>query len=546
MKFRKRLLLTATVAAASPLTSAHAATATKGATAGANWNDTAAGVWSGGSGTNGAPATGDDVLVTTGSINPTSNVIGGNLSWNKITIDRSTLVTFANSAGSTLNLGAGGISVTSNAAAGSGNSSVQLSAALSLVDQTWTIANTKGIVLNSANYTDGGTARTINIQGATAGSTTGNFRVGGTGNGTVTNTGTWLGTSTVNVKDLSYQLNGSSTNFSNSNAANSGALMTFDNVVFSTGNNASARTLASSTKLLGNISTSNQLVTTGAGYNFIGTMDLDGGTRTITTGTQNTGTFNTLISGVISNGGLTKAGSGTLALSGANTYTGTTTVSAGTLALTGGGSIASSSIIVGATTTLDVSGVTGGFSLASGQTLSGSGTVTGAMTVSGTLSPGNSPGSMTTGNQTWMNGGDYNWQVLDATGTAGSGYDTIAINGTLDLSNLTTANLAINLWSLSSTGPDVNGIALNFSDALNYSWVLASATGGVTGFDATDFVINTTANNGTPGFSNSFTGGFAVAVSGNNLVLNYTAVPEPATALLGGLGLLALLRRRRD
>ena len=38
--------------------------------------------------------------------------------------------------------------------------------------------------------------------------------------------------------------------------------------------------------------------------------------------------------------------------------------------------------------TLDVSGVTNGFSIPSGQTLSGSGTVTGSLTMLGTLSPG--------------------------------------------------------------------------------------------------------------------------------------------------------------
>ena len=33
---------------------------------------------------------------------------------------------------------------------------------------------------------------------------------------------------------------------------------------------------------------------------------------------------------------------------------------------------------------------------------------------------------------------------------------------------------------------------------------------------------------------------------GNNYKANYTVVPEPSAALLGGLGVLALLRRRRD
>ncbi|HOX03938.1 MAG TPA: autotransporter-associated beta strand repeat-containing protein [Candidatus Paceibacterota bacterium] len=60
---------------------------------------------------------------------------------------------------------------------------------------------------------------------------------------------------------------------------------------------------------------------------------------------------------------LRKIGGGIQTLTGANTYSGTTTVDGGTLALIGGGSISGSGqIAVNNSATLDVSGVTGGFS----------------------------------------------------------------------------------------------------------------------------------------------------------------------------------------
>ena len=241
---------------------------------------------------------------------------------------------------------------------------------------------------------------------------------------------------------------------------------------------------------------------------------------------------------------LTKVGSGTLTLDGASTYTGTTTISAGTLALGAAGSIASPTIINNGN--FNVSAVAG-YTLGAGQSISGTGTVTGAMTVAGTLSPGNSPGTLSTDSQIWSNGGDYNWQILDATGSAGTGYDTIAITGTLDLSTLTAGNFGINLWSLSSSGPDVSGNASNFNNLLTQSWTILTTSAGITGFEAADFLVNVGANNGAGGFSNALAGGaFSLDQSGSSLVLTFTAVPEPTAGLLvGGLGMLSLLRRRR-
>lgn len=74
--------------------------------------------------------------------------------------------------------------------------------------------------------------------------------------------------------------------------------------------------------------------------------------------------------GAMSDGGLTKQGAGTLTLTGANTYSGDTNIQAGTLGLSGSGSIANSPTInVESGATLNVSGVTGTFTLLNGQTL---------------------------------------------------------------------------------------------------------------------------------------------------------------------------------
>jgi len=225
-------------------------------------------------------------------------------------------------------------------------------------------------------------------------------------------------------------------------------------------------------------------------------------------------------------GGLEKLGAGSLTLLANNTYAGTTTVTEGLL---------------------KVNGSVGSVQVNSGASLGGSGT-TGSLLVNGTLTPGNSPGALNTGSQTWFNGGNYNWQIFDATGSSGSGYDLLNISGSLDLSNLTAGGFGINMWSLSGINPDVSGNATNFNAANNYSWILAQAAAGITGFEATDFSIFTSAANGTAGFSNTFDGALSIAVAGNNLVLNYQAVPEPSSAALTLLGLvstLALARRRR-
>lgn len=102
-------------------------------------------------------------------------------------------------------------------------------------------------------------------------------------------------------------------------------------------------------------------------------------------------------------------------------------------------------------------------------------------------------------------------------------------------------------WSLASIGPDVSGDALKFDNQLTQSWTSLTTTGGITGSDAADYSIHVGANNGTGEFSNALASGTSsLGQDASNPVLSHTAVPEPYYAeLVGGIGMLALLRRRR-
>ena len=63
----------------------------------------------------------------------------------------------------------------------------------------------------------------------------------------------------------------------------------------------------------------------------------------------------------------------------------------------------------------------------------------------------------------------------------------------------------------------------NWDPHQSYSWVLATASGGIYGFDASAFIIDSSA------FANLHTGSFAVAVQGNSLVVTYGATLTPPT-----------------
>jgi autotransporter-associated beta strand protein len=240
-------------------------------------------------------------------------------------------------------------------------------------------------------------------------------------------------------------------------------------------------------------------------------------------------------------GSVNQRGTGATTLSASSSYTGATTVSGGQLVVDG--SINNSTVTVN-----------------SGGTLAGSGSVGGiVLNLGSTINPGNSPGTQSVaGNVVWNAGANYNWQIHDTALAAGTGWDLINATGSLDLTALTVGSeFNINLWSLQSVGPDVNGEAINFNPNQNYTWTILTAAGGISGFTgSSQFVINTAAINGTGGFANALNGGsFSIAQSGNDLNLVFTAVggaavPEPGTwaaaaLLVGGAAFLRWRKRKQ-
>ncbi|MGX1740605.1 autotransporter domain-containing protein [Bosea sp. NPDC055353] len=201
----------------------------------------------------------------------------------------------------------------------------------------------------------------------------------------------------------------------------------------------------------------------------------------LTTGTSNTDAVFDGNLGASSQGALTKVGTGSFTLNGTNFYNGATTVSAGSLIVNG--SIASSS----------------GVTVAAGALLGGSGVVPTTIINGGTLSPGNSPGTLTVrGNLTFNPGSTYlaeiqgaNADRVDVTGTA-------ALAGTLRL------------------------VPLGGAYAFNSAYTLLSAAGGRTG---TFSPVDTTG---------TFGDGVTTTVSYTANDVRLTLTPKPLTPEIPG------------
>ncbi len=222
--------------------------------------------------------------------------------------------------------------------------------------------------------------------------------------------------------------------------------------------------------------------------------------------------------------GLTKLGTNTLVLSNSNTYTGATTVSQGTL-LVNGSTAAGSTVGV-----------------ASGAILGGTGTISGSVNVTGSLSPGASIETLATGTLSFANSSTLIHE-LDSSVATSVGSDLVKVTGDLNLAGTVGLSLSdIAITDVAFTVGDVFSL-INYTGTWNGG--LFTLGGNELADEETfSFGLNTwkISYNDTEGGLN-FIGEYA---GGSDSFVNIAVIPEPnVAALLGGLGALALLRRRR-
>ena len=386
---------------------------------------------------------------------------------------------------------------------------VSLTAAATISSDAGTLnlTDTSGIVV-------GGSSQTVTLTGSGNGTvasafTSANARLTKTGAGTWTlsgtNAGSYGGTTTVGGGTLQFTKTGALYNGNTANwtaakiTAAGGATLALN--VGGAGEFAAAdvNTLLANISVAGNATSGLQ---TGAKLGF-DTSNASGGSFT---------QGNVIADSTGANGGaigVTKLGTGTLVLDKTNTYTGDTTVVAGKLVING--NVSTSTTIVKANASLGGGGTTGAVIVEAG----------------GLITPGNSAGELTLSDGLTMEG-MYQWEMA-ALSTAGPGTNFDRISITSGDADITGASLGLNLGSFAPSNITFWQNNQVWSGILN-NIGSGSLTGTFAAIDNTSW---------------SALGAFSTTYTGNDVNLVWTAVPEPRAALVGGLGLLSLLRRRR-
>lgn len=206
-------------------------------------------------------------------------------------------------------------------------------------------------------------------------------------------------------------------------------------------------------------------------------------------------------------GRFVKTGDGALTLAASNSFAGGILVSAGVLRVA----------------TPFATG-TGTVTVTANGTLGGTGRVAGAVVLAGVMDPGFSVGTLPTGPQTWTDGSGYRFEIASAISATGS--DRLAVSGAITVSATAGNPFMLRIVTLSN---GVAGKVPDFDNRTAYQWIVATASGGFSGFSTSAVMVDAGA------FSNSLAGGtFALGiVATTNLVLAYSPPLPPAQTSMG-------------
>jgi hypothetical protein len=175
----------------------------------------------------------------------------------------------------------------------------------------------------------------------------------------------------------------------------------------------------------------------------------------------------------------------------------------------------------------------------------GTGAISGNTTISGTHSPGNSPGVQSfDGNLTYNVGSSVVWELVSNTlAGRGTNFDGINVDGNLTFTGATTIDMD---FGLAGSTVDWSDSLWDYAITGTSGWKIFDVTGSIIGFEYLQIASGPYLDGSSQSLTSTRPNASFVLYQGiDGIYINYRAVPEPSAAILAALSTIGLLRRKR-